>query len=1520
MENIRTGYLKQQEIELKATRTSTGFIDKLGNYLSDFFSFFTSGLVTVKNKMVDGSTDLFHGSVSDQYVQSLHYNFDKQLHSVAQSNLIELKNITSFSKKDDGKKRVNSREEFSSALEKIKTNIEPSAESSKKIQAVIDYLSKKNDANLELDVVENAYVSSRLEAALVDLASELAIKTKALKKANLLHQASIHPTHDYEGEDQRIKAEVASNKCRRLETAINLLKPLENQAFLGWNHLANEKKIDALEEHYRPQFKVGYSRSITLDGSIGISLGSPINVKGAALEAQASFNGAINVLWMLDDEGYIAIVKTVALGTSAEVNVDLLCAAKASASIKGNLTKGEYCEVRSSREFVTYLLPDLIRDSKHRDDPKVAPYLSRSATLAHAMANKGIAQSNELWAVTRKESNDIGRVKKEHDLVSNHNDMLHSLSMSSTSLNLKPTIQREKMSDAIVRLQALSWIEEYVDIQKICSIEKLNEELKNLSEPSSIEEAALRYIEDYKKIKETRIDKTKKTFTSKKIDVTTVKVGKANLSAYSAESAAGAEIGIGINGVQDVLTASASGSITRKHRVLEDFRSTSFGQLIADTYSEGDIRTIKDLINQKELSQEDISSIIELINRDTLSQTDMHSISSLIKEIEENSAKEKQEIIDLILKPKLALNAKDTRSDREKLSIQKEILASPMDSDEEKQKIISLIADDLMDSTEVSRLKEKISASTREPSDKEQKLIALLVKYLKLPEEVNRIKKLIPEHRMNLKVLMDKMMEPIIHDSMKKKERVIALLEKILVIPEEKQESENLSFKANSDKKNQRVSELLSLLMTNSPVKKEEFTKQLFEESIKKNTIKKGISNQFHFFKNTLLGNWKKETDQIALTQTGIDLQKMSFDNKVSDEQFLGYFEEEKLHQLTSADRWKIFVDYGLVKTSKTTDFADLNELRNNLLKLRKNDQTSTEHKKLLKEYGLVKESGTLTDIGSQLQKMFFNTKVSDEEFLAFFEKKILGEKLLELRKKIIKKKITGEKLLDPGKRVTEPSERSKRWELLNDFDLVKTSNTTDLSDGKVMYKFLKQDFKFYTDLHVRIALRGYTTPQDEESLAHFAERYGVKRDSTNVKEQVLHRMIIANADLLSKVKDKALKAEMLEFEQELLSPEFEIDLDYMKRNACFQQDIDFEIIENIATAEVKFAIVSGSCTFKFEAIQRERIHTNQLRDGNYWDLNFSTSGEITDINALISSITESVTQKYPPELAEQILADMTSVLNSVAVTGSVGREKAYLLRYFKPTAFGGNLPYKKLFNRVSIDKQFQIGIKGSISTGLPFNVTLGLGYSDLSTDSEVEYFSADTFIYAFMFGMHEYAITSDQKSSYDIATNSTWKLIKQQQEAYFKKAFQNYASELQAGKVEHDSLSEEINAIEEEIMNNQNLSQAQKNAFKKAKEDFQKAVKIPLHKQFHYEAALTSFEKLMHAYSPNWLDKRANSTHFKEGYLPKLESAGLSTRIQESKRQYAIVEEDKYKYESALFPGLMPANSGADLMGCYFG
>lgn len=1490
MEKIGSGYIKEQEIAQQGTRTSTNSADEQRNYLSEFFHYFLEGLITIKNKIVDGSTELYHYSLDEQQVESIHYNFDEKLESVTQikahtsdtprtDQQFELKEITSFSTKDEDTRRVNSREEFVSALEKIKTNLEQGAKSTKKIDDVINYLKANSKVDERLDVIENAYVSYRLEAVLTDLKNESAEIETALTAP-----AISAPTNQ----------KIAGNKYRHLQFAIALIQSLEDQAFIGWNHLANEKKIEALDEHYHPQFKVGYSRSITLDGSVGISAGSPINIKGATLEAQVSLTGAINVLWMLDDEGYIAIVKTAALGVSAEANADLLCAAKASASVKGDLTKGEYREVRSSREFVTYLLPDLVRDSKHRDDPRIAPYLSRSATLVHAMGDKGLSQDLELWAVTRKESDDIDRVKKESDLVSGHNDMLRSLSKSSIAPGLQPKVDK---SEAIVRLQALAWIEEYVDIQNVYSIDELAEELGNLPKPTPIQAAALRHLEDYKKIKEAKVDKTKKTFTSQKIEVTSANAAKADLSAYSAKLDGSAGIGIGVNGVQNVVGVGASGSITRKHRVLEDFKSTAFGQLITGVFSQGDMTTINDLINQNTLSQEEENTIVGLINQDTLSPQDIPSIDALIKEIEKNSAKEKQEIIDLILKPSFSLslspNARDTRSEREKNSIKKMILASPMNSIEEKQKIINLIPDELMDKKDVDKLKEKIFGNEREPTDKEQELIALMARYLKSPTDRDRIKKLIPEHRMNLKVQVDKLLEPIIYDAMKKRESVIELLEKLLNVSDQKDESANLTFADNAKKKDQRIVDLLTALMTsNSPEKKEAFTKQLFDNSVKKNRIKKGISKQFHFFKKTLFDNWKKETDQIGLTQTGIELQKKSFDKDVSDEQFVAYFEDKKLPELTPELREKIVVGNG--------KFTDVNQWRNNLLKVRKNDPLSDENSRLFNECGFIKNS-KLTETGRKLRSMAFNDKVSDEEFLAYAEKCKLW---LELRTTV-----------PEGPERTKQS--TERWKRLQDYGLVTKKNTTDLSDGKVMFKFLKQDFKLYTDLHIRIAFRGYATPQDEESLAYFAERYGVNRHDTNVKEQVLHRMIIANAYLLSELKDKALKVDMLEFEQKLLSPVFEIDQDYLKRNACYQEDMDFEVIENIAKAEVNFTVVSVGCTFKFEAIQRERVHINQLRDGNYWDLNFTVSGQISDIKALISSITETVVQKYPPELAEKILADVASALSNVEPSASATREKAYLVRYFKPTAFGGNLPYKKLFNRVSIDKEFQIGIRGSIPTGLPVNLTLGLGYTNLSTDSEAEYFSANTFIYALMFGMHEYVVTSELQSSYDISKNDAWKLIKQQQRPYFSKVFQNYASELRTAKVERDSLSEEINAIEEEIMSNQNLSWSQKAAFKKAKEDFQKAVKMPLHKPVHYEAALASFEKLMHAYSPNWLDKRANSSHYKEGYLPKLEGTetSLSARIQQSKVQYAFIEEDKYKYESNLFPGLMPPNVGADLM-----
>lgn len=927
------------------------------------------------------------------------------------------------------------RREFIATLDQIKS-ADVDTKLFNKIKAVTTYLKKDKGC---LDEVNYAFVSSMLEAVLIDLDKESTLKNQGINNADAMSNRFRHMP------SLKKHAENLFYARQRHQKIIHTIKTLERKAALAVKHLAREKIIDELDAYYKPLFKVGFSRTTTVDASLGLSVGLP--VEGVGVKLQTSIIGEIKVQWFLDDEGYIAIVKSGAIGSATEASADFGLAS-ASVSASGELSMGTYYEVKTSREFVTYLLPELIRDRKHRNDPNIAPYFSRSGILANAM--KGVSQSSALWAVTRNEVDDIDLFKRDNDLLKDHDDMLLSLN--------------------------------------------------NTKSANSIKSVALQ--------------------------ISSVTPGEATLKGNSLKFNANGEAGFDKLGIKNFVSVGGSAEYSRNQRRLRDVTATSICKRLNESDS---------LIERTEIAQE--------------------------------------------------------------------------------------------------------------------------------------------------------------------------------------------------------------------------------------------IKTQYRTFQSTVLRSWGKESLQVELSKIGLEIQKMSFDIKVSDDTFSGYLRANQLNQ--------------------------------NLIQLRKNNLS-----------------------------------------------------------------------------------RKQRWDLIKTNNLLEKKATADFSNEQVLFNFLKQDFKFYTDLHIRIAARGYTTPEDQQSLDDFAARYGA-----STKEQFLHRLVIANAYLFSQSNNDVLKAEMLEFEQAVLSPKFSFDKKYMKEHAYYQEEVNFEVIENTVKGEFKVDVVSLGCTLSLEGTHRERKHINQLRDGDYFDLAFKITVSIKDPAALAEAITQKITSQYPPDLAKIILKDVTSTLEQIEPTASANGERAYLLRYFKPKAFGGHLPYKKLFYRTSNDTEFHLGLQVAAPVFTGINITGGIGYRNSSTDSESERFSSDTFIYALMFGMREYALNINNERTEKITNNAHWLQIKRQQERFFKEAFAKYAQELNTQCAEHGSLTQEMMAISTEFLNSRRISDVEKKQFRDAYDRFKTAVVKFNENEKCYQDALTAFEEFMHGYAPHWLDRRAHSDYIENRHLPKLEESQieLKARIQAEKRKHGL-------------------------------
>jgi hypothetical protein len=283
-------------------------------------------------------------------------------------------------------------------------------------------------------------------------------------------------------------------------------------------------------------------------------------------------------------------------------------------------------------------------------------------------------------------------------------------------------------------------------------------------------------------------------------------------------------------------------------------------------------------------------------------------------------------------------------------------------------------------------------------------------------------------------------------------------------------------------------------------------------------------------------------------------------------------------------------------------------------------------------------------------------------------------------------------------------------------------------------------------------------------------------------------------------------------------------------------------------------------------------------------------SGAIGNLDEIRKAISKKAQEyEFIPEDLGDTLAD------NFAYGPSPGVGTAYLRRLFKPTAFGGNLPWLHLFDRISINQEFQLGATAPIPIpGAPgvFGL-ISLNYNKLITDSVSETYSTSTFLYALMFGIHEYAILDENhiNRTKTLVGNPLWEEIKVKQEAYFKKVFRTYGDGLRQNPPTGHLLTQ-MNAIAKEVAENPNIERHEKSGFIRALDEFEAAVKDYAYEPAHYQdqdkyhKAIAAFEKFILAYSPHWFERRLHAAFIKPGYLPKLEITETQKMIEQRRRE----------------------------------
>ncbi len=436
-----------------------------------------------------------------------------------------------------------------------------------------------------------------------------------------------------------------------------------------------------------------------------------------------------------------------------------------------------------------------------------------------------------------------------------------------------------------------------------------------------------------------------------------------------------------------------------------------------------------------------------------------------------------------------------------------------------------------------------------------------------------------------------------------------------------------------------------------------------------------------------------------------------------------------------------------------------------------------------------------------------------------------------------------------------------------------KISDCLDFHEIETHFNYLKEDFRFLTQLHSRIASdhvkKGLKDQKDEKMLLAFVQRYGAGNT-----EQLLHRMVIANAYLFSKTDGNCshLRDNMLAFEQVLLSPAFSVDQDYLRNHAYFEEDVLYEIIDNVYDIGLQLSSefpMSMGGSFKSEIQDRERKFPNCLRDGYYLDFVFRLTEKFGDIKAVMNNIAPHVVANLSKESAKSVLDALETQLKRIAPTFEGDVEKVFQVRSYVPRDYADKLTLRHIFTRQAVNKEFKVGLEGAIPVGVA-NVTFGLGYSNLSTDCEMEVYASGTFFYFFMQNMREHYIELIDQKTGRISEKSYWHTIVKEQRNALNQLFSNYAAE-QTGQ--DTSLSMEIEAIGEAIEANIHLTKYEKKHFFQASDAFKKAVVAFKDDNSQFDLTLNCFQDLMHAYYPHWNERYYNSALHQARTLSPLEA-----------------------------------------------
>ncbi|WP_434626716.1 hypothetical protein [Chromobacterium sp. CV08] len=217
-------------------------------------------------------------------------------------------------------------------------------------------------------------------------------------------------------------------------------------------------------------------------------------------------------------------------------------------------------------------------------------------------------------------------------------------------------------------------------------------------------------------------------------------------------------------------------------------------------------------------------------------------------------------------------------------------------------------------------------------------------------------------------------------------------------------------------------------------------------------------------------------------------------------------------------------------------------------------------------------------------------------------------------------------------------------------------------------------------------------------------------------REDVLANMALAHAALMLAAAERPEAAPaaqaLADIAPRLYAPPIRHDAEALARRTAFLDTLELRIVERSHTLNLGGGI--GPLGLKAEAtlIERQRVHLNPVRAGDYKDLRLTLSGSLADAGALDKLKGALMAQLAPHGLAEALPAALADAQS--ALSGQLGGGVTLLLRFYKPQYQGeADFPSSAAGFRLQLSRVLASGEAAlALSGGVPLQpgVSLELG------------------------------------------------------------------------------------------------------------------------------------------------------------------------------------------------------------------